>query len=1664
MATAGRLWLGLVVPGKVPHAEMAATGRSEDDEDPGLRTVRFERSPRRNRTAAALVPPGHEDLPSPTRWKSVAKITRRGESSSPSPSRSEIHPEFGPTSQLYQRAIATKFSVNAAALAAGSQLTSSPSRARLPVFRDTTDVDEGTERRDGPGVDDATTVDAAEDAPGSALQGMRLALPKRRSQPPTKVGGPRPPPPPQSSAVPASPNGGQRSPPTPPTASTDGSGGGDENNNNRNVPIGRSMSFRTLALRAVESRNRRERFQWWSRMCCRALESWFLALFVVFLLGAAAFDTLVYGTANFALALGGAIVMYVVPIFPIWLGMILLLFRGRITRRFSDIVRIHRLFGRLGPTTRGAELRREESSVVVSMTPFQQHHRRDPAVTFTDATLPARSSRRRFDTAVDHRVLAPTVRRPGGGGNVPPPGQPQPHAGDNEDDDDVVAGLPPLRYWSGGGVAPGGQQQQHVPVRKRSDGDVDFLYYYWSSQKQRMKRGQLQADSVRHVETTGFAVPSVMTTGQIAAPASTYSGHYPRPPRDPTDLSSRRALDMIYQIGSCPTLSPPALETIPGYQLGGTTRGTSVFEPAATQSSGQKKKKSKLRLPREVLLGYGTRRRRGGAYGAVGTAGCCTREADGSLMYGLALSIWEFPPFQISLVLRNFGWCAQYIWSTTLIYRSNSREIWDVSGIPDSFRALDAVFMWMITWDYIINLLAAADQLKFIVNFASIVDLLTMPPAKLVAAMISPTIAEQYPIYTGSLRILRLARIENTLAHVVPWISIVKLRIISLAIGAFVITLMFASSMFAFEAPYGLREGFTTLYDFVFFALVTISTVGYGDFSPTKTESKAIVMFAIVVALAFLPTQIQKLITALQTPPVSVGRVPHDYQDYIAIAGPIEPRQLVIVCRELANSIPGCCSSILVITPGPVNIYRDVIRTAFTRARINIAAVQAEASPSKTRPYFKYARAVFIVGSFQPHVDDPTRQLLFHDPEADHLDDDQNTLMRFIGAQQVCWPDKPICVQLNDGTTKHLVTEMGAYNVVCLQHVKMKLLAKSCSGCPGFITLISNLFYQPLQDVEILLKDDLTVDSEITRNTKLYFRGTRYQIYRLEFPECFYGLQFTLLARVLAAQYGVYLIGVSCVSKEYWLNPVGYKVGDELESFTDWPFAGIVLAPSLSVVQTIASLTNVHLPDDRIALEEQYMRRKNRDRASCVSSFYRFTRQSQLSTTSDRYSRDGAGGGGGGGEWSLSTTTPSMRDPFVRTASHSRVAGTAERREHVDEVRRTTAGIMEVPDVEAARRYVFKEPHNDLIVTCGWPRGIQIFFAATLTSQKCNVIILAPIHPSGLSVDALLPFADMCAWVRGSGLDVTDLVRAGVLQAKSCCVFSCMHVPWCQDVSKQRTDTQAILVREFIYALHHSDSMLERRLQHLIQTEARRAELQHTRTGRSMTEDFITLVQQPAVGITREGSTTAAGLDATTTTCAPLVFVELRSENRVEFLDVTPVKTAGAFFTQSEVDSIWSQHGLFMANPEYTSGRVLLEEMFYGLICFSLPISRFCTDSRIIDHLVSGTHIPLPEGFPPSCPLWMETLPTSYVGLPFSARMDDLLKDSLKFPIGIYRQTRKLSPKRTPLDLLQGEDAFQYVVISCPPLDMTLQVGDQVYVIHACPAEAIGLLLSTASG
>lgn len=139
---------------------------------------------------------------------------------------------------------------------------------------------------------------------------------------------------------------------------------------------------------------------------------------------------------------------------------------------------------------------------------------------------------------------------------------------------------------------------------------------------------------------------------------------------------------------------------------------------------------------------------------------------------------------------------------------------------------------------------------------------------------------------------------------------------------------------------------------------------------------------------------------------------------------------------------------------------------------------------------------------------------------------------------------------------------------------------------------------------------------------------------------------------------------------------------------------------------------------------------------------------------------------------------------------------------HFSEKLHQLGGIAQVMALAEARATVFSEPKAPLVLVCGWPRALRIFLEALLQRGPRNVVILSPAKPGTVGPADLAAFSHCCAYVSGSALSMTDLSRAGALEACACVVFGTPHVSWKSDMTGLKLDTQALLVRRTILALH----------------------------------------------------------------------------------------------------------------------------------------------------------------------------------------------------------------------------------------------------------------------
>lgn len=563
------------------------------------------------------------------------------------------------------------------------------------------------------------------------------------------------------------------------------------------------------------------------------------------------------------------------------------------------------------------------------------------------------------------------------------------------------------------------------------------------------------------------------------------------------------------------------------------------------------------------------------------------------------------PASLLALLSRTLAWCGVWLWATTYMQRSPGEKgllTWNFSGLPDAYSFVEAVFVWMVTADYCVGLLLAEAPLAFVLSPYSLIDLATLPIAGyFIRTVFTDPRAHSCPwlLVLGWLRFLRLVRTERVLSACFPTLSVVTLRVVSIGVSWLMFVLTFAGGIFVLEAP-DEAHNYTNVYDLCFYAVVTVMTVGYGDFTPLTAAGRGLAMCVIVSAFAYLPGEIQRLMEALREPRTLYGTLPASDEDYLCLVGPIQPAQFSAFCVEVGRGFPGSATCLMLITPLPVAAYVDACQAAIKACGVRVCirgGARGSLLPSAIRPACSEARAVFVFSNSRPY---PAGFKAAAAPskgrggsadgaaiaagsgesvETREQEEDQMTLLRFLGARTACFPLRPISVQLLHDHRKGLVQDMGAYATLCISELKMKMLGRSCAECPGFIPLVAGWFvFNKVQRHKPWRMPYLTRRSR--EDLASYERGTGYSIYRMEFPECMRGLAFHELVKLLYVNYDVFLLGLISLSNHLFLNPSNCVIGAERPatgggSFADDPsavFSGVVLASSLEVVARLSTL------------------------------------------------------------------------------------------------------------------------------------------------------------------------------------------------------------------------------------------------------------------------------------------------------------------------------------------------------------------------------------------------------------------------------------------------------------------------------------------------------------
>ena len=167
------------------------------------------------------------------------------------------------------------------------------------------------------------------------------------------------------------------------------------------------------------------------------------------------------------------------------------------------------------------------------------------------------------------------------------------------------------------------------------------------------------------------------------------------------------------------------------------------------------------------------------------------------------------------------------------------------------FITLEWAFTIIFTVEYLLRIYSSPKPFKYIFSFFGIVDLLSIIPTYLSLIIVGT----QYFLVIRILRLLRIARIFKLTRFINEGEVLSKALRASLAkilvfLGVvLVIVLIVGSLMYVIE---GAKSGFTSIPKSIYWAIVTLTTVGYGDIAPTTTLGQILASMIMIMGYGII--------------------------------------------------------------------------------------------------------------------------------------------------------------------------------------------------------------------------------------------------------------------------------------------------------------------------------------------------------------------------------------------------------------------------------------------------------------------------------------------------------------------------------------------------------------------------------------------------------------------------------------------------------------------------------------------------------------------------------------------------------------------------------------------------------------------------------------------
>jgi voltage-gated potassium channel len=160
-------------------------------------------------------------------------------------------------------------------------------------------------------------------------------------------------------------------------------------------------------------------------------------------------------------------------------------------------------------------------------------------------------------------------------------------------------------------------------------------------------------------------------------------------------------------------------------------------------------------------------------------------------------------------------------------------------------------FTVLFTIEYVLRIFCIHKPLKYIGSFYGIIDLLSIIPSYL--GLFLP--GAHYLLVIRILRVLRVFRVLKLVRFINQANLLVNALLASrLKIGIFMFTIttlliVFGSAMYVIEGP---ENGFTNIPISIYWSVVTLTTVGFGDITPKTDLGRAVSAAVMIIGYAII--------------------------------------------------------------------------------------------------------------------------------------------------------------------------------------------------------------------------------------------------------------------------------------------------------------------------------------------------------------------------------------------------------------------------------------------------------------------------------------------------------------------------------------------------------------------------------------------------------------------------------------------------------------------------------------------------------------------------------------------------------------------------------------------------------------------------------------------